>query len=96
MRTFQFTDDLPYIYPFSINVPILYPLKTSENQRFSDVSREYWGGTLVENELNRRSVWFNRPVLYSRYYTLKCSKEEEWEQVIKKLLKDASQGLILY
>ena len=37
--------------PFSTSVPILYPLKTSENQRFSDVFREYRSGALVENEL---------------------------------------------
>ena len=37
--------------PFSTNVPLLYPLKTSENQRFSDVFRGYRSGTLVENGL---------------------------------------------
>ena len=37
---------------FSTNVPLLYPLKTSENQRFSDVFRGYRSGTLIENELN--------------------------------------------
>ena len=31
---------------FLANVLILYPLKTSENQRFSDVCREYKMGTL--------------------------------------------------
>ena len=34
---------------FSTNVPSLYPLKTSENRRFSDVFRGYRIGTLVEN-----------------------------------------------
>ena len=38
--------------PFSTNVPLLYPLKTSENIRFSDVFRGYRSGTLVENGLN--------------------------------------------
>ena len=37
---------------FSTNVPILYPLKTSENYRFSDVFRGYGIGTLDENGLN--------------------------------------------
>ena len=37
--------------PFSANVPLLYPLETSENLRFSDVFREYRSGTLVENGL---------------------------------------------
>ena len=39
------------INPFSTNVPLLYPLETSENQRFSDIFRGYRSGTLVENDL---------------------------------------------
>ena len=38
--------------PFSTNVLLLYPLKTSENFRFSDVFRGCRNGTLVENGLN--------------------------------------------
>ena len=34
--------------PFSFNVPLLYPLKTSENLRISDIFRGYGSGTLVE------------------------------------------------
>ena len=37
------------INPFAINFSLLYPLNTSENQRFSDIFREYRSGTLVEN-----------------------------------------------
>ena len=37
------------INPFSTNVPLPYPLKTSENLRFSEVFREYRSETLVEN-----------------------------------------------
>ena len=33
--------------PFSTKVPLLYPLKTSENRRFSDVFRGYRSGSLV-------------------------------------------------
>ena len=33
--------------PFSTNVPLLYPLKTSENRRFFDV----FSGKLLENGL---------------------------------------------
>ena len=33
-----------YVNPFSTNIPLLYPLKTSEN-----VSRGYTSGKLVEN-----------------------------------------------
>ena len=36
---------------FSTNVPLLYPLKTLENQRFSDVFKGCRSGTLVENGL---------------------------------------------
>ena len=43
------------------NVPFLYPLKTSENQRFSDVFRGYTNGTLLSLllTLNRfhRLLW---------------------------------------
>ena len=42
------------INPFSTNVSLLYPLKTSENLSFTDVFRGYRSGTLVENGL--RSV----------------------------------------
>ena len=38
--------------PFSTNVPLLYPLKTSENIGFLDVFREYRRGKLVENWLS--------------------------------------------
>ena len=37
--------------PFSTNVPLLYPLKTSENRRFFDVFWGYRNGSLVENGL---------------------------------------------
>ena len=40
------------INPFSTNVSLLYPLKTSENRRLSDVIRGYRSGTLVENVLS--------------------------------------------
>ena len=30
-----------FLDPFSTNVPLLYPLKTSVNQRFSDVFRSW-------------------------------------------------------
>ena len=47
--------------PFLVNVSILYPLKTPENQRFSGV---FWGhkmGTLTKNGLNKESwaKWVN-------------------------------------
>ena len=38
-------------------VPLLYPLKTSESQRFSDVFRGYRNETLVENGLNDKSYF---------------------------------------
>ena len=44
--------------PFSTNVPLLYPLKTSENLRFSDVFRGYRSATLVANEFKKASMKF--------------------------------------
>ena len=41
-----------FINSFSTNVSLLYPLETSENIQFSDVSRGYRNGTFFENELN--------------------------------------------
>ena len=40
---------------FQVNVPFLYPLKTSENQRFSDAFRGYKKGALTWNRLIRFS-----------------------------------------
>ena len=37
--------------PFLANVPILYPLKTPENQKFSGVFMGYKMGTLAKNGL---------------------------------------------
>ena len=45
------------INPFSINVPLLYPLKTSENPRVSDIFRGYTRGALVENGLSHCSQY---------------------------------------
>ena len=41
-----------FFNPFSTNVPLLYPLKTSENRRFSDAFRGYRSETSIENGLN--------------------------------------------
>ena len=41
------------INPYSTNVPLPYPLKVSENFRFSDVFKGYRSGKLVENGLKR-------------------------------------------
>ena len=45
-------------YPFSTSVALPYPLKTSENRRFSDVFRGYGSGTLVEDGLKTVNVIF--------------------------------------
>ena len=45
------------INPFLANVPILHPLKTPENERFSDVFRGYKLGTLATNGLIQEPVF---------------------------------------
>ena len=40
-----------FLTHFQQNAPLLYPLKTSENRRFSDIYWGYRSGTLVENGL---------------------------------------------
>ena len=49
MSWVTFTEEI--INPFSTNVPLLYPLKTSVNLWFSDVFRGYWSRILVKNGL---------------------------------------------
>ena len=49
---------------FPANVPILYPLKTPENQRFSGIFRGYKMGTLAGNGLNIRKNEKNVAHLY--------------------------------
>ena len=47
---------LKLINPFSTNAPLLYPLKTSENQGSSDVFRGYRSRILIENGLSNLLV----------------------------------------
>ena len=47
----HFQQDIQHFAPFHANVPFLYPLKTSENQRFFDVFRGYRNGTLEWTKL---------------------------------------------
>ena len=42
--------------PFLADVPILYPLKTPENQRFSVVFRGYKLGTLARYGLRKKII----------------------------------------
>ena len=53
--TYLFLKKKHGVKPFSTNIPFLYPLKTSENLRVSDVFRGYRGGTLVENGLKAKA-----------------------------------------
>ena len=46
-----------FINQFLANVPILYPLKTPENQRFFGVFRGYKMGTLARNGLKESPVF---------------------------------------
>ena len=56
---------------FSTNIPLLYPLKTSENVRFSDFFRGYKSGALVEYEL----IGLIKPLLKN------CSSPEYYDQL---------------
>ena len=57
-----------FFNPFSTNAPLLYPLKTSKNHRFSEVFRGYRSGTLVENGLINTFVYTGMK--------LECEKEK--------------------
>ena len=60
----------------STNVPLLYPLKTSENWRFSDVFRGYRIGILVETwvKLSNHSVINERTNNF--VYEMRCALKE--------------------
>ena len=64
-----------FFNPFS-HVPLLYPLKTSENLRFS-VFRGYRSGTLVENGLIKlqasRTEVLKKKLDQGPKYTSECS-----------------------
>ena len=73
-----------YINPFSTNVPLLYPLKTSENRRLFDVFRGYRSETLVENGLR----WFLKYFDYisdSVFVGLKTNRKLESKHFQKNL-----------
>ena len=53
--------------PFWTNVPLLYPLTIQKNLRFSDVSRGYRSGKMVENGLIHVSMIIVRHFLYLLY-----------------------------
>ena len=42
--------------PFSTNVPLLCPLITSKNRRFSDFYRGYRSGTMVESRFKKCAI----------------------------------------
>ena len=56
---------------FTTNVPLLCPLKISENLWFSDIFREYRSGTFVENELmiKYQNESFTPFTALTRYWT---------------------------
>ena len=49
-------DHEPWVNPFPDNVPILYPLKAPENQKFPGVFGGYKTRTLAENGLKRSEL----------------------------------------
>ena len=56
------------INPFPTNVPLLYPLRTSKNLRFSDIFRGYKSGTLAENGLIKSISMFTGVLQNSCFY----------------------------
>ena len=68
------------LIPFSTNVPLLYPLKTSEDLRFSDVFRGYRSGTLAENGLNNSL----KILVFQRFFTVLILMQN----ILKKVYED--------
>ena len=85
----NFGKRFPSINPFQVNVPFLYLLKTSENQRFSDVFRGYRKGTFTWNGLQKLVImwkymkhWFKNGVVYISFLSL-----SEVKHILRKPLK---------
>ena len=80
------------INPFSTNVPLLYPLKSSENLRFSDIFRAYKSGTLVENGLIKSiskscSQVFHRTaafINFTKFLSPKVSTPNIFQRILRK------------
>ena len=72
---------------FSTNVPLLYPLKTSENLWFSDAFRRYRSGTLVENALNASEI-IQLVLIWAILFSNVSGGRERvhWEQSVKRTL----------
>ena len=65
------------VNPFPAKIPILHPLKTPENQRFSGVFRGYKMGTLAGNGLKK-----NMRENYA--CSLPSSRNTSWKRTISK------------
>ena len=83
------------INPFSTNVPLLYPLRTSKNLRFSDIFRGYKSGTLAENGLiksisNSCSQVFYRTAAFINF-TKFLSPNVSTLNILKRILRKFSE-----
>ena len=63
---------------FSPNTPSLYPLKTSENQRSSDIFRRYGNGTLGKNGLIVKTQANRHNLSNTRLHTVYRSDAHFW------------------
>ena len=66
--------ELNKVNPFLANVPILYPRKTPENQRFSGVFRRYKMGKFVRNGLIKQRSWIVSSDNFHLNYLVKKEK----------------------
>ena len=71
-----------FLNQFSINFPLLYLLKTSETQKFSNVFSRYKSGTSVENEL---IIPLQRG-LYHKFYLKKYFRSSSGPEMLKDTL----------
>ena len=77
---------------FLADVPILYPLKTPENQRFSGVFRGYKMGTLARNALKTS---FDKTISYDKRPYEKQSIQISFVLVEKLLSGKVEQASLL-
>ena len=66
---------------FQANVPFLYPLKTWENQRFSDAFTGHRSGTLTWNESNFTKKLYHRIAEWTSKDLLKFTSTKHFDVI---------------
>ena len=72
--------------PFQVNVPLPYPLKTSEKLPFSYNFRGYRSGTLIENGLTISFLRFYEHIPLNWEHVVQAALREKWYRRAQRIL----------